>query len=259
MCMRHAHSADGKKVYYVARYTAAGNVNTAAHFRDNVQPLKQNECADDSLNNCDANATCTDNDISFTCECNVNYIGDGVTCTIENDWCDDVTCDVANTECVNKETEGVCECSTGFTADGDIALDGSCVALVNECTAESHTCHEQALCTDTPLGFDCDCSDGYTGNGFDDTVENSTGCTIVCPTGHSSSDNLTCEDDDECALTTDDCPPNEVCVNTSGSFECILISDEPDGVAEHNSYRDLHQDTPPLGIFSVFKICNVFL
>ena len=41
MCMRHAFSADGLKVYYVARYTAPGNVNTPTHFTDNVNPLKQ--------------------------------------------------------------------------------------------------------------------------------------------------------------------------------------------------------------------------
>jgi hypothetical protein len=32
--------------------------------------------------NCDVNATCTDTIGSFTCKCNLPYIGDGVTCTL---------------------------------------------------------------------------------------------------------------------------------------------------------------------------------
>ena len=38
------------------------------------------ECADET-DNCHDNATCTNNDGSYECECNVGYTGDGVTCT----------------------------------------------------------------------------------------------------------------------------------------------------------------------------------
>ena len=38
------------------------------------------ECADESSNNCDANASCTNTVGAFTCECNDGYQGDGITC-----------------------------------------------------------------------------------------------------------------------------------------------------------------------------------
>ena len=39
------------------------------------------ECSDSILNNCDANAACTNTDGSFTCACNVGFSGDGTLCT----------------------------------------------------------------------------------------------------------------------------------------------------------------------------------
>ena len=180
-----------------------------------------NECVDSSVNNCDANASCTDTQFSFTCACNNNYSGDGVTCTIENDWCvlGSIACDKANSECVNKETEGVCECSDGFSATSDIAVDGECVQLVNECFFQAdNTCHEHAFCTDTPLAFDCICDDGYDGDGFDDTVEGSTGCTIVCPPNHVSHDNLSCVEIPTCSSisTLEE-------ENTEATFTCVSV------------------------------------
>ena len=38
------------------------------------------ECADSALNDCDANATCTDTPGSHTCMCNAGFDGDGLTC-----------------------------------------------------------------------------------------------------------------------------------------------------------------------------------
>ena len=37
------------------------------------------ECTD-GIDNCDANATCTDTDLSFTCACNAGYAGNGTSC-----------------------------------------------------------------------------------------------------------------------------------------------------------------------------------
>ena len=38
------------------------------------------ECATDA-DNCHANATCTDTELSFTCTCNEGFKGDGTRCT----------------------------------------------------------------------------------------------------------------------------------------------------------------------------------
>ena len=38
------------------------------------------ECATDN-GGCDADATCFNNDGSFTCACNTGYTGDGITCS----------------------------------------------------------------------------------------------------------------------------------------------------------------------------------
>ena len=36
-----------------------------------------NECLNATLNNCNANANCTNTEGSFTCKCNIGFIGDG--------------------------------------------------------------------------------------------------------------------------------------------------------------------------------------
>ena len=41
--------------------------------------LDIDEC-EDSTDNCDSNATCTNTPGNFTCACNEGYSGDGVTC-----------------------------------------------------------------------------------------------------------------------------------------------------------------------------------
>ena len=43
--------------------------------------LGVDECADPALNNCHADATCTNTVGSYTCSCDVGYTGNGVTCS----------------------------------------------------------------------------------------------------------------------------------------------------------------------------------
>ena len=43
--------------------------------------LDIDECSNSTLNNCHADATCTNTDGNFTCTCNNGYEGDGTNCT----------------------------------------------------------------------------------------------------------------------------------------------------------------------------------
>ena len=50
-------------------------------FRKYYYFLDVDECADSALNNCHADATCTNTVGSFTCTCDAGYTGDGNTCS----------------------------------------------------------------------------------------------------------------------------------------------------------------------------------
>uniref|UniRef100_A0A0N5AG61 EGF-like domain-containing protein n=1 Tax=Syphacia muris TaxID=451379 RepID=A0A0N5AG61_9BILA len=53
-----------------------------------------------------------------------------------------------------------CQCLAGYTGVGN----QECIDI-NEC-AEPHTCHPNALCTNTPGGYFCQCNEGYSGDGI---------------------------------------------------------------------------------------------
>ena len=46
--------------------------------------LDADECTDPALNNCHADATCTNTVGSYTCACDAGYNGDGITCAGSN-------------------------------------------------------------------------------------------------------------------------------------------------------------------------------
>ena len=64
----------------------------------------------------------------------------------------------------------------------------------------THSCHVNALCTNTIPGYSCTCSDGFAGDGF------------------------TCDDVDECLAQTSNCHPMADCINSVGSYECQCVS-----------------------------------
>ena len=157
----------------------------------------------DFVHNCHGNATCTDTDGSFECQCDIGYEGDGVNCTDVNE-CDNPAlrrvleshC-VANAECSNTDGSYECACAEGWEGDGLVECTN-----IDECTLGTDECHDNATCTDNDGSYDCECLIGFSGNG---TV---------------------CEDVDECAIPQkrqaleNNCDVNAGCVNTIGSYEC---------------------------------------
>ena len=136
-------------------------------------------------NECDANAHCTDNDGSYTCECLGGWTGDGRSC-MDFEECKDMM-------------------ERGVSHTGNEWIDGNTygargLTLMSNYTFED--CDQYAYCQGDENGvYSCHCLPGLTGDGF------------------------SCRDLDECGLTNDDpvtavCDENATCVNTFGTYEC---------------------------------------
>ncbi len=197
------------------------------------------ECSDPSLNNCDANATCTNTDGSFTCACNSGFSGDGTSCN-DVDECADPSlnnCD-ANATCTNTDGSFTCACNSGFSGDGTSCTD------VDECSDPSrNNCDANATCTNTDGSFACACNSGFSGDGTsctdvdecsdpslnncdaNATCTNTDGSfTCACNSGFSG-DGTSCTDVDECSdPSLNNCDTNATCTNTPGSFTCACNS-----------------------------------
>ena len=177
------------------------------------------ECLE-GLDNCDANAYCTNTDGSFECECMFGWFGDGVSC-IDSDECaildqpqvhmnvsdplyDSNMCS-ENGFCTNTEGAYNCTCNDGYEGDGFNCTN------IDECAEGTDECSEFADCTDTDGSYNCTCWLGYDGDGFN--------CTEV----------------DECLNAINElrsmappelvgefsyCAEDAICTNTDGGYNC---------------------------------------
>eukprot|EP00457_Paulinella_chromatophora_P009484 gb/GEZN01009551.1/.p1 GENE.gb/GEZN01009551.1/~~gb/GEZN01009551.1/.p1 ORF type:complete len:368 (+),score=25.18 gb/GEZN01009551.1/:1-1104(+) len=101
---------------------AGYRLNTTSANR--IRCVDINECLEHT-DDCNVNATCTNTEGSFTCECNRGYMGDGVNCTDINECADKTdNCDPGNATCTN--TQG------SFTCQGDGSMASK--VLVNTTT-----------------------------------------------------------------------------------------------------------------------------
>ncbi|XP_035113318.3 stabilin-2 [Callithrix jacchus] len=108
---------------------------------------------------CSVHATCKENN---TCECNLDYEGDGITCTVvdfckqDNGGCAEVA------KCSQKGTKVSCSCQKGYKGDGR-----SCIEIDPCADGLNGGCHEHAICKMTGPGkHKCQCKSHYVGDGL---------------------------------------------------------------------------------------------
>jgi hypothetical protein len=128
-----------------------------------------------------------------------------------------------------------CTCPAGFEHEGD---ERSACVDVDECELGEDDCDGHASCTNTEGSYECECDDGYSGDGQD--CEDIDECEDDPCDSHASCDNTPgsyececddgftgdgedCEDIDECE--DDPCDDDATCDNTPGGYDCEC--DEP--------------------------------
>ncbi|KAG8514099.1 Stabilin-2, partial [Galemys pyrenaicus] len=134
---------------------------------------------------CSAHATCKENN---TCECDLNYEGDGITCTVV-DFCkqDNGGC-ASVAKCSQDGTKVSCSCPKGYEGDGR-----SCAEMDRCADGLNGGCHEHATCKMTGPGKrKCECKSHYVGDGLDCVPEQ-------LPIDRCLQDNGQCHADASCA------------------------------------------------------------
>ena len=110
-----------------------------------------NECADESLFQCDPNAECVNKVGTYDCQCLAGYDGDGKTCTNLDECALGVdSCD-SNAECFDTDGSFTCACNAGYEGDGIVCAD------TNECLNPlDNDCSESGkICFNTVGSFEC--------------------------------------------------------------------------------------------------------
>ncbi|XP_071845759.1 uncharacterized protein [Apostichopus japonicus] len=169
------------------------------------------------------NATCG--------SCPENLVGDGFQC-YDADEC------AAKPEpceqiCDNILGGYACSCRKGYS----LSLDDSATCLdEDECELNTHNCDENAFCTNTEGSFQCNCTDGYYGDGFNCTDANE--CATLSPCHHFANctntegsyicscmdgfegNGVDCQNVNECEEDTHDCDTHATCHDNNGGYSC---------------------------------------
>jgi len=176
-------------------------------------------------------ARCTNGIFNYSCHCNQGFQGNGTHCD-DVDECKQTGgmnghhCPLENGRCINQEGGYTCECIQGYALD---TTNTRCLP-VSVCKTGQHTCHRDAVCTDTGGHHSCRCKPGYLGDGHHCTPEcrvpcqNGGSCSFpgscTCPPGYTGT---YCQDDiDECSLgaAVHQCGEDSICINRPGWFYC---------------------------------------
>uniref|UniRef100_A0A0G4I9M8 EGF-like domain-containing protein n=1 Tax=Chromera velia CCMP2878 TaxID=1169474 RepID=A0A0G4I9M8_9ALVE len=188
-----------------------------------------------SVDDCNADAACSNSAGSFTCTCSTGFSGNGVACSpIDQCTLGTHNCD-ANGACTDASHSFTCACNTGYSGDGVTCT------TEDQCTLGTHNCDANGACTDASHSFTCACNTGYSGDGVTCTTEDqcalgthncdangactdaSHSFTCACNTGYSG-DGVTCTNIDECTTSVHDCHANATCTDSGGSFSCACTT-----------------------------------
>uniref|UniRef100_A0A4W3HSE0 Fibrillin-2 n=1 Tax=Callorhinchus milii TaxID=7868 RepID=A0A4W3HSE0_CALMI len=262
---------NGKCVNMIGTYQCACNPGYQA-TPDRQGCVDIDEC---TIMNGGCDTDCTNSEGSYECSCIEGYalMPDKRTCT-DIDECEDNSEICDGGQCTNIPGEYRCLCYDGFMASMDmktcidvnecdlnpnICLYGDCENTkgsfichcqlgysvkkgttgctdVDECEIEAHNCDMHASCVNIPGGFQCNCRDGWIGDGtscvdLDECTNGTHHCNLnakcmntpgsyrcLCSEGFSG-DGFTCSDVDECAENVNLCE-NGQCLNTPGGYRC---------------------------------------
>lgn len=242
-----------------------GDLETCVNEDGTFTCMGVNECARAALNDCDANATCTDERDGFSCVCDAPWTGDGTTCTCPSGYTetsgecladDGTACEDDDAQCLNGhcvggvccaqacDGPGTCETTNGATcADGSTcayptAPNGTtCDADANPCTmdqCDGGTCTYQTgrSCADTNVCTDSTCdSTDTTGDPCRHAAntapcDDADPCTVdVCSNKVCDSAPLDCSDSDLC--TIDSCDSDDTTGNPC-RYAGVVCNDDGD-------------------------------
>lgn len=90
---------------------------------------------------------------------------------------------------------------------------------VDECSLKTDDCHNNATCTDTDGSYSCNCTTGFTGDGFTCSSMNLQFLKnkLCCVYPFYSSDINECDNGDACSVFAN-------CTDTEGSYYCNCTS-----------------------------------
>ncbi|XP_065193055.1 fibrillin-2-like [Sycon ciliatum] len=189
------------------------------------------------VNNCSANAICTNTAGCYECTCLNGYRGNGVTCLDENECTDGPhQCALLTATCTNTNGSYTCECVDGYMGNGTVCEvcpagfygNGTACLDIDECVSNSNTsttgnttgsannnsssCGENTVCVNTVPGFLCQCLAGY-------EAVTHTACQDIdeCTTSFNSSSSSN-------ATGVNNCSVNAICTNTAGCYECTCLN-----------------------------------
>ncbi|XP_053084428.1 adhesion G protein-coupled receptor E1 isoform X2 [Pangasianodon hypophthalmus] len=189
----------------------------------------QGKCVDD--NECDGenpicgeNAVCYNTNGSYYCQCVTGYQTNSKTvnftldesgeCEDINECLDNNTICGPNANCKNTPGSYDCTCNLGFVASNREKKFNASQKVtcndINECLENNIICGPNATCENTPGSYDCTCNLGFVASNREKKFN--------------ASQNVTCNDINECLDNSITCGPNAYCYNTSGSYFCMCQS-----------------------------------